>query len=173
MIVSNIAYTVMTVGLVWLWARQGLGSVALASLYGDLASGLIAGAALLVGWLRRANQANGAGNQRRTIQMLKDGSARPGGDRAELHPVPWLAPSSRPLRILLVVNVGVEIGGAERSVRIIRDALRQRGHEVRVASTDAKLEGNPPFADLIIPQRPRAGITGLAARFWYQAAYRV
>ena len=171
MIVSNIAYTVMTVGLVWLWARQGLGSVALAWLYGNLASGIIAGAALLVGRLRRANQANGAKPARQYGCARMDQSV-PGRDRAGLRPVPGLAPAARPLRILLVVNVGLEIGGAEKSVRIIRDALRQRGHEVRVASTDAKLEGNMPFADLIIPRRPRAGLTGLAARFWYQAAYR-
>jgi hypothetical protein len=59
MIISNIAYTVVIVGLVWLWARQGLGSVALAWLYGNLAAGVIAGAALIVGWFRHANQANG------------------------------------------------------------------------------------------------------------------
>ncbi len=78
----------------------------------------------------------------------------------------------RPFRILLLVNVGFEIGGAERSVRTIRDALRQRGHEVRVVSTDAKLEDRQPFADLIIPQRPSGGINGLLSRFWYHGAYR-
>ena len=43
MIVSNIVYTVVIVGLVWLWARQGLGSVALAWLYGNLVSGCHSG----------------------------------------------------------------------------------------------------------------------------------
>jgi hypothetical protein len=57
-------------------------------------------------------------------------------------------------------------------MRVLRDALRQRGHEVRAASTDAKLEGRPPFADVIIPRRPRAGLTGLAARSLHEAAYR-
>jgi len=99
-------------------------------------------------------------------RFSKTAQRAPGWDRAGQRPAPWLAPAPRPLRILLVNNVGIEIGGAEKSVRIIRDTLRQRDHAVQVASTDAKLEGKPPFADLIIPQRPRAGITGLAARFW-------
>jgi glycosyltransferase involved in cell wall biosynthesis len=45
------------------------------------------------------------------------------------------------------------------------DELRARGHEVLMMSTDHKLKGQKPFADVIIPRRPKRG------RFWYKHAY--
>jgi glycosyltransferase involved in cell wall biosynthesis len=53
-------------------------------------------------------------------------------------------------------SVGFESGGAEVIVRLIRDELRTRGHEVLVISTDHLLKGQQSFADVIIP-RAKAG----------------
>jgi glycosyltransferase involved in cell wall biosynthesis len=70
----------------------------------------------------------------------------------------------------MVINIGYEAGGAEKSVRLIRDALRERGHDVLVVSTDHKLGGQKPFADVVVPQRPARGRGSLLSRFWYQNA---
>ena len=202
MIISNIVYTVVIVGLVWRWVPRGLGPVAVAWLYGNLASGAVAATALFLGWNSHANRTGGRHRAQRRSAPHRTGNPRLSwGITARRLPLPVAyrglhaqpefrysharmdqpapgschagrTPALRPLRILLVVNVGFELGGAEKSVRTISEALRRRGHEVRVASTDAKLADKPPFADLIIPQRPRTGITGLLARFWYRVAYR-
>lgn len=63
-------------------------------------------------------------------------------------------------------SVGFESGGAEVMVRLIRDELRTRGHEVLVISTDHLLKGQEPFADVIIP-RVNAG-----GRFRRQPTYQ-
>src|ERR1700733_7080012 len=73
----------------------------------------------------------------------------------------------------MVVNIGFEAGGAEKSVRLIRDALRERGNEVRVVSTDRSLGDRLPFADLIVPQRPKRGIDSILSRIWYRHAYQM
>jgi glycosyltransferase involved in cell wall biosynthesis len=80
------------------------------------------------------------------------------------------------VKIAHIVNVGFEAGGAERSVRLIADGLRQRGHEVFVAATDHLLDDpanrdREVFADVLVP-----AIRGAAARrftryFWHQSAY--
>lgn len=80
--------------------------------------------------------------------------------------------SSRVLRILIMVNIGYEAGGAEKSVRLTRDALRARGHDVLVVSTDFKLGDRKPFADVIVPRRPDGAVAGLLSRFWKQDVYR-
>jgi glycosyltransferase involved in cell wall biosynthesis len=82
------------------------------------------------------------------------------------------APASQRLRVLMLINIGVEVGGAERSVKLMCDTLRSRGHEVFIMSTDLKLKGEEPFADLVIPRGPRRGWAGVVARFWYRDAYR-
>jgi glycosyltransferase involved in cell wall biosynthesis len=80
---------------------------------------------------------------------------------------------SADMRILQVVNIGFEAGGAEKSVRIIRDGLGRAGHEVRVlASTKLMTGSEDVFADYLVPV-----ITGWpgakAARYlWHQEAYR-
>jgi glycosyltransferase involved in cell wall biosynthesis len=73
--------------------------------------------------------------------------------------------STEKLRVLLLNSVGYEGGGAELIVRLMVDELRARGHEVLMVSTDHKLKGQKPFADVIIPRRTERG------RFWYQHAY--
>jgi glycogen synthase len=51
------------------------------------------------------------------------------------------------MRILLVNDHGTRVGGAEVIVFSLRDALRARGHEVRVFSSSAREHGDPIEAD--------------------------
>lgn len=51
------------------------------------------------------------------------------------------------MRILLVNDYGTMAGGAEVIVLSLRDALRSRGHEVRVLTSDASEQADPLFAD--------------------------
>jgi glycosyltransferase involved in cell wall biosynthesis len=80
--------------------------------------------------------------------------------------------SSRALRILIMVNIGYEAGGAEKSVQLTRDAMRARGHDVLVVSTDFKLGDRKPFADVIVPRRPGGTVSSLLSRFWKQDVYQ-
>jgi glycosyltransferase involved in cell wall biosynthesis len=79
---------------------------------------------------------------------------------------------SRGLRVLMMINIGCEAGGAERIVRLTRDALRGRGHDVLVVSTDFKLGDRTPFADVIVPRRPTRGKGSLRSRLWDQNVYQ-
>ncbi len=55
---------------------------------------------------------------------------------------------NRPLRILLVNDIGRPSGGAELQMLAIRDVLRARGHQVRLFASDAALvPGHPLLAD--------------------------
>lgn len=76
------------------------------------------------------------------------------------------------LRVLIMINIGYEAGGAERIVRLTRDALRGRGHDALVVSTDFKLADRTPFADVIVPRRPTRGKGSLRSRLWDQHAYQ-
>lgn len=77
------------------------------------------------------------------------------------------------MRILQIVNIGFEAGGAEKSVRILRDGLTARGHEVRVAASTKLLTGaEQVFADLLIPAIPGRGAAKARGYLWYQTAYR-
>jgi glycosyltransferase involved in cell wall biosynthesis len=51
------------------------------------------------------------------------------------------------VRILLVVDYAVPIGGAEVSTLLLRDALRARGHDVRVFASTAHRDDAESFAD--------------------------
>lgn len=51
------------------------------------------------------------------------------------------------MKVLLVNDYGYEAGGAEVIVFTLRDALRERGHEVRVFSSSASAESLPLLAD--------------------------
>ncbi|HEX3778676.1 MAG TPA: glycosyltransferase family 4 protein [Pseudonocardiaceae bacterium] len=81
------------------------------------------------------------------------------------------------MRICQIVNVGFEAGGAERSVRLIAEGLRERGHEVLVIATDHligsdKQGAQQVFADFLVPAiRGNAG-RRLAGYFWHHRAYR-
>jgi glycosyltransferase involved in cell wall biosynthesis len=76
------------------------------------------------------------------------------------------------MRILQVVNVGVEAGGAEKSVRIITEGLRARGHEVRVLATDHRFDlALPRIADEFVPAVRGGALGRLAGYFWHRRAY--
>ncbi|MEV5721684.1 glycosyltransferase family 4 protein [Amycolatopsis mediterranei] len=81
------------------------------------------------------------------------------------------------MKIAHIVNVGFEAGGAERSVRLITDGLRGRGHQVVVVATDHLL-GNPGhsdrevFADVLVPAIRGGPVRRVAGYFWHQPAYR-
>jgi glycosyltransferase involved in cell wall biosynthesis len=81
------------------------------------------------------------------------------------------------LRICQIVNVGFEAGGAERSVRLIADGLRDRGHEVLVIATDhligsTRQGSRRVFADVLVPAVRGTAIQRLVGYFWHQSAYQ-
>ena len=76
------------------------------------------------------------------------------------------------MRILQIVNVGVEAGGAEKSVRIITEGLRARGHEVRVLATDHMYdESRTRIADELVPAVRGGAAARLAGYFWNRRGY--
>ncbi|WUD73678.1 glycosyltransferase family 4 protein [Streptomyces sp. NBC_00510] len=79
------------------------------------------------------------------------------------------------MRILQIVNIGFEAGGAEKSVRLIMDGLGRRGHEVRVLSTDLLLTGaadQQVFAHDLVPAVTGNPAKRLLGYFWHRPAYR-
>ncbi|WP_051451235.1 glycosyltransferase family 4 protein [Actinospica robiniae] len=77
------------------------------------------------------------------------------------------------MRILQIVNIAFEAGGAEKSVRILRDGLTARGHEVRVVATDKLLTGEQEvFADHLIPAVEGRGAAKARGYLWHPAARR-
>jgi glycosyltransferase involved in cell wall biosynthesis len=77
------------------------------------------------------------------------------------------------MRVLHIVNVGFEAGGAEKSVRIIAEGLRARGHEIHVLSTDHLIDGSQDcFADTVVPAVTGGAAARLAGYFWNRQAYR-
>ncbi|WP_052069704.1 glycosyltransferase family 4 protein [Streptacidiphilus albus] len=87
------------------------------------------------------------------------------------------------MRILQIVNIGFEAGGAEKSVRLIAEGLRARGHEVRVVATDL-LAGDPSsadrsgaapelFADVLVPAVAGGPARRLLGYFWHRPAHRI
>lgn len=76
------------------------------------------------------------------------------------------------MRILQIVNIGYEAGGAEKSVRLITDGLRARGHQVEVVATDMMADGQRIFADHLVPSIGGSAPKRFVNYFWYQEAYR-
>ncbi|MDT3395198.1 glycosyltransferase family 4 protein [Streptomyces sp. B1866] len=76
------------------------------------------------------------------------------------------------MRILQIVNIGFEAGGAEKSVRLIANGLGARGHQVRVVATDLLAEGQEVFADDLVPAIRGNAARRLAGYFWYGRAHR-
>jgi glycosyltransferase involved in cell wall biosynthesis len=76
------------------------------------------------------------------------------------------------MRILQIVNIGFEAGGAEKSVRLIARGLSDRGHHVRVLATDLLSADQRVFADELVPAISGNAAQRLARKFWYQRAYR-
>jgi len=78
----------------------------------------------------------------------------------------------KPVRVLQFVNMGFEYGGAEKSVRLLAEGLRARGHDVRIAATDRPSGGRPVFADYQVPAIGGNAAAATLRYTWHQAAYR-
>ncbi|MBF9068287.1 glycosyltransferase family 4 protein [Streptacidiphilus fuscans] len=76
------------------------------------------------------------------------------------------------MRILQVVNIGFEAGGAEKSVRLISQGLAERGHTVTVVATDRLADGRTVFADHLVPAIDGGPLRRLFGYFWYRRGYR-
>lgn len=76
------------------------------------------------------------------------------------------------MRILHIVNLGFEAGGAEKFVRMLRDGQSARGHQVRVVALDAPPDGRPVFADDLVPRLSGGPLGRLAGFVWNRQAYR-
>jgi glycosyltransferase involved in cell wall biosynthesis len=76
------------------------------------------------------------------------------------------------MRICQIVDLGYEAGGAERSVRLIRDGLESRGHETIVIATNRNLGDRVSFADALVPAIGDSAAARTVGRLWYQRAYR-
>src|SRR5581483_1135214 len=79
---------------------------------------------------------------------------------------------SAAVRIVQIVNMGFEYGGAEKSVRLLAEGLTARGHEVRVIATDRPGDGQPVFADDLVPAIGGGPIVSALRYFWHRPAYR-
>ncbi|MFJ5922053.1 glycosyltransferase family 4 protein [Kitasatospora sp. NPDC092948] len=75
------------------------------------------------------------------------------------------------MRVLQIVNIGFEAGGAEKSVRLIAEGLEARGHRVRVVATDLLADGREVFADDLVPAISGGPAARLRRKFWYRGAY--
>jgi glycosyltransferase involved in cell wall biosynthesis len=76
------------------------------------------------------------------------------------------------MRICQVIDIGYEAGGAEKSVRLIRDELVRRGHPTMVISTSRNLGDRVSFADSVVPAVGDSAAARIVGRLWYQRAYR-
>ncbi|SHL21713.1 Glycosyltransferase involved in cell wall bisynthesis [Pseudonocardia thermophila] len=75
------------------------------------------------------------------------------------------------MRICHLINIGHEAGGAEKSVRMITDGLRDRGHTVHVIATDHRLGEAPSFADVTVPAVAGNPVQQAVRFFWNRRAY--
>ncbi len=82
------------------------------------------------------------------------------------------------MRILQVINIGVDVGGAEKLVALTSARLRERGHDVRVLATTRLLPpgldvGAPEvFATRLLPAIEGGPVRRIRDYAWYQAAAR-
>lgn len=76
------------------------------------------------------------------------------------------------MKILHVINIGHEAGGAERSVRLIQQGLTARGHEIRTVATTLDAEGHDVFADDLVPAIRGSAPQRFLGYFWHRDAHR-
>jgi len=76
------------------------------------------------------------------------------------------------MKVLQVIDLGFEAGGAEKLVRIIRDGMQSLGHEVFVLSTDRNPAGRSLFSDATVPAVSGRALTRLRKYLWNHEAYR-
>lgn len=83
-----------------------------------------------------------------------------------------MSPSHGPMRILQLVCVGYEVGGAERSVKTLTEGLRNRGHDVLVVASDRMVVDHVAFSDRVIPAVAGRPMARFVRHLWSQPAYR-
>jgi glycosyltransferase involved in cell wall biosynthesis len=76
------------------------------------------------------------------------------------------------MKILQVISMGYACGGAEKSVLMLRDGLRARGHEVKIVSSDRDPDV-PHFSDYECRHIQGKTPLGLFRHVWSTSAYRV
>jgi glycosyltransferase involved in cell wall biosynthesis len=76
------------------------------------------------------------------------------------------------MRILQVVSLGYEAGGAEKLARIIRDGMQELGHEVFTLSTDKNSGNRDIFATALVPAVSGGSLERLFKYFWNYEMYR-
>jgi glycosyltransferase involved in cell wall biosynthesis len=76
------------------------------------------------------------------------------------------------MKICHVINIGFAAGGAEKSVQLMAEGMRGRGHDVHIIATDHRLDEGDPFADVIVPAITGNALRRLGGFFWHQRAYR-
>ena len=94
--------------------------------------------------------------------------SNPGGS----HPPFRFEDCAAPVRILHIVNLGFEAGGAEKFVRMLRDGQSARGHQVRVVALEAPSGDRAVFADDLLPPVAGGPVAKLAGFVWHRGAYR-
>jgi glycosyltransferase involved in cell wall biosynthesis len=83
-----------------------------------------------------------------------------------------LSQAYEPLRILQLVGVGYEVGGAERSVKALTENLRNKGHDVLVVASDRVVANHSAFSDRVIPAIGGRPAARFARHVWSWRAYR-
>ncbi|MEY9930856.1 glycosyltransferase involved in cell wall biosynthesis [Catenulispora sp. GP43] len=76
------------------------------------------------------------------------------------------------MRILHIVNLGFEAGGAEKFVRMLRDGQTARGHQVRVVALQSPSGDRAVFADDLVPPVDGGPLGKLAGFVWHHRGYR-
>ncbi|MDQ1047867.1 glycosyltransferase family 4 protein [Streptomyces sp. V4I2] len=76
------------------------------------------------------------------------------------------------MKLLHVINIGHEAGGAERSVRLIQQGMTARGHEMRTVATTLDSEGRDLFADDLVPAIQGSASQRFLGYFWHRDAHR-
>lgn len=80
------------------------------------------------------------------------------------------------MKILQIISYGYLAGGAEKSVLLLKENLKRRGHEVKVIASDHNK--NSPvqhFSDIEFPEIDKPGVSLVAKTFkhlWYGPSYR-
>jgi glycosyltransferase involved in cell wall biosynthesis len=76
------------------------------------------------------------------------------------------------MKVLQIIDIGYEAGGAEKTARITRDYLQQLNHDVFILSTDINSNSREMFANLMVPMVRGGVATRLIKYFWNYEAYR-
>lgn len=76
------------------------------------------------------------------------------------------------MKLLHVINIGHEAGGAERSVRLIQQGMTARGHQMRTVATTLGSEGHELFADDLVPAIGGSAPQRFLGYFWHRDAHR-